>query len=43
MPVRCTQTCQLDWQYGTNARTTARSQAALAAARLANLINVMLQ
>jgi S1/P1 Nuclease len=39
----CTQTCQLDRQYETNARTTARAQAALAAARLANLINAALQ
>ena len=39
----CTQTCTLDRQYETNARTTARAQAALAAARLANLLNAALQ
>ena len=39
----CTQTCTLDRQYETNARATPRAQAALAAARLANLINAALQ
>ena len=39
----CTTTCALDRQYETNARNTARSQAALAAARLASLINSPLQ
>ena len=39
----CTQVCELDRQYETNARLTARAQAALAAARLANLINAALQ
>jgi hypothetical protein len=38
----CTQTCELDRQYETNARQTARAQAALAAARLANLLNLTL-
>jgi len=43
-PLRdCTQVCELDRQYETNARLTARAQAALAAARLANLINAALQ
>ena len=38
----CTKTCELDRQYETNARNTARTQAALAAARLANLLNATL-
>ncbi len=38
----CTKTCELDRQYETNARNTARAQAALAAARLANLLNATL-
>jgi hypothetical protein len=39
----CTQTCELDRAYETQALATARSQAALAGARLANLINSALQ
>jgi S1/P1 Nuclease len=35
----CTTTCELDRDYETKARNTARAQAALAAARLANLLN----
>jgi S1/P1 nuclease len=38
-----TQVCELDRQYETNARLTARAQATLAAVRLANLINAALQ
>ncbi|MFG1382496.1 S1/P1 nuclease [Xanthobacter sp. V3C-4] len=43
-PVRsCTEACTLDRPYETKARETARVQAALAAARLANLINAALK
>ena len=38
-----TATCVLDRQYETTAHNTARSQAALAAARLGNLVKAALQ
>jgi len=43
-PIRSDKTAvQLTRDYETNARNVARSQAALAAARLANLLNVVLK
>ena len=43
-PVRADKTpVQLTREYETNARNVARSQAALAAVRLANLLNMILQ